>query len=69
MMHRNVLSDKELRQMAREYAYRNAYEEVCPPLNRAQRRSAKGRMLVAQAEAAGLRAENEVLRQQLERDL
>lgn len=59
-------SESEMRQAARDYAYRTAYDAICPNLNRAQRRSAKGRMLVAQAEAAALRAENEVLRKQLE---
>ena len=38
---------------------------VTPGMNRAARRTAKGRMLVAQGEAAALRAELEVLRRQI----
>lgn len=47
---------------ARERAY-EAY--VSPWMNRAARRTAKGRMLVAQAEAAALKAELEVVRRHL----
>ena len=44
-------------------AVRNyAYNYVCPDLNRSERRKAYGRMLVAQAEAAAMRAELEYLR-------
>ena len=43
---------------------RDAWNEVCPPMSRAERRTAKGRMLIAQAEAAALRAEIEFLKQE-----
>ena len=49
-----------------EHEKRQAYADVCPPMNRAQRRTARGRMMVAQGEAAALRAEVEFLRQELE---
>jgi len=45
---------------------REAYYSVCPPMNREERRTARGKLLVAQGEAAALRAENEYLKQQLE---
>ena len=45
---------------------RQAYADVCPQMNRAERRTARGRMLVAQGEAAALRAEVDFLRQELE---
>jgi hypothetical protein len=48
-----------------DYERRTAYDAICPPMNRAERRTAKGRMLVAQAEAAALRAEVEFLRREL----
>lgn len=51
-MHRSNIEDARSR----------AYASVCPPLNRAERRTAHGRMLVAQAEAAAMRAELEYLR-------
>ena len=45
-----------------EDARARAYSAVCPNLNRAERRTAHGRMLVAQAEAAAMKAELEYLR-------
>lgn len=42
-----------------------AYNDVCSHLNRAQRRTAQGRLVVAEAEIARLRAENEALREAL----
>ena len=44
-----------------------AYSSVCPPMNRVERRTARGRMLVAQGESAALRAEVEFLQEELER--
>lgn len=55
------LSDSEKINQARD----EAYSEVCPPMNRKERRTAKGRMLVAMGEAAALRAENEFIRSKL----
>jgi hypothetical protein len=44
-----------------------AYEAyVSPWMNRAERRTSKGRMLVAQGEAAAMKAELEILRRQVE---
>ena len=45
------------------YLRDKAYDEICPRLNRAERRTAHGRMLVAQAECAAMRAELEYLRE------
>lgn len=61
------LTDEEIR--AREIAYRRdlAYSEICPRMNRAERRTARGKMLVAQAEAAALKAEVAYLREELDR--
>ena len=58
-------TEEELREQQLEYAKSKAYAEICPPMSRADRRTAKGRMLVAQAEAAALRAELEFLRREL----
>ena len=54
-----------MREESLRSARQEAYAAVCPPMNRAERRTAKGRMLVAQAEAAALRAEIEFLRSEL----
>jgi len=54
-----------MREEALRSARQAAYSAVCPPLNRAERRTAKGRMLVAMAEAAALRAEVEFLRREM----
>ena len=43
----------------------NAYYSVCPPMNRKERRTARGQLLVAQGEAAALLAENEYLKEKL----
>jgi hypothetical protein len=56
------LREREISE-ARERAYESF---VSPWMNRAARRTAKGRMLVAQAEAAALKAELEVVRRHLD---
>ena len=45
------------------YLRNMAYDKICPRLNRAERRTAHGRMLVAQAELAAMQAELEYLRE------
>jgi hypothetical protein len=60
------MSEREMRDHNLAHARTTAYEAVCPPMNRAERRTARGRLLVAQAEAAALRAEVEFLRAELE---
>lgn len=55
-------TEQQRRDDRREDARQSAYREVCPQMNRAERRTAKGRMLIAQAEAAAMRAEIEFLR-------
>jgi hypothetical protein len=60
------MSEQQMRDMHLDAAKESAYSAICPPMSRAERRTAKGRMLVAQAEAAALRAEVEFLRQELE---
>ena len=42
-----------------------AYNNICGNLNRAERRTTKGRLLVIQAEYAALKAENDFLREEL----
>jgi hypothetical protein len=64
-MRERQFSEEELREDRIRSAKSRAYAEVCPPMSRAERRTAKGRMLVAQAEAAALRAELELLRSEL----
>lgn len=59
-------SEEMMREMALQSARDFAYSQVCPPMNRQERRTARGRMLVAQGEAAALRAENEFLKRELE---
>ena len=54
-----------MREEALRSARQEAYSAICPPMNRAERRTAKGRMLVAMAEAAALRAEVEFLRREM----
>lgn len=58
-------SEAEMRERDRAHAREQAYAGVAH-LNRKERRTAHGRMLVAQAEAAALRAENEILKRQVE---
>ena len=58
-------SEEEMREADLRDKRQAAYDSVCPPMNRAERRTAKGQMLVAQAEAAALRAEVEFLRREL----
>lgn len=62
---RRYKSDEQLRDEEIEYRREVAYQSVCPPMNRADRRSARGKMLIAQAEAAALRAEVEFLKKEL----
>lgn len=62
---RPMPTEEEMREESLRSAKQEAYAAVCPPMNRAERRTAKGRMLVAQAEAAALRAEVEFLRREL----
>ncbi len=62
---RSRLSDEQIREMNVEMCRQEAYDAICPPMNRAERRTARGKMLVAQAEAAALRAEVEYLRSEL----
>lgn len=57
-------SEAEIREHERAFAREQAYSGVAH-LNRKERRTAHGRMLMAQAEAAALRAENEILKRQL----
>ena len=45
----------------------SAFKDVVPQMNREERRTAKGKMLVAKGEAAALKAENEYLRAELKR--
>ncbi len=60
-------SPEFMRQREIEEARCRAYDAyVTPGMNRAARRTAKGRMLVAQGEAAALKAELEVVRRQIE---
>ncbi len=61
----NRLTKAELRNRRLDHAISQAYSSVCPVMSRAERRTARGRMLVAQAEAAALRAEVEFLREEL----
>lgn len=58
-------SPAEMRKASLDCQKRAAYNAICPPMNRAERRTAMGRMLIAQAEAAALRAEVAFLRREL----
>lgn len=49
-----------------EYLREAAYSNVCPPMNRAQRRTAKGKMFVAQGELAAHQAEMYYLRDRMQ---
>jgi len=64
-MMRPTPTDEELRDVRLQYVKQTAYDAICPSMSRAERRTAKGRMLLAQAEAAALRAEVEFLKQEL----
>ena len=64
-MRKPQLSPAEMRKANLDCQKRAAYNAICPPMNRAERRTAIGRMLVAQAEAAALRAEVDFLRREL----
>lgn len=44
------------REDALNEAMDTAYSEVCPPMNRAERRSARGKLMVAQGQIAALKA-------------
>jgi hypothetical protein len=65
-MMRCTPTEEEMREARLNCKREEAYDAICPPMNRAERRTARGRMLVAQGEAAALRAEVEFLRQELE---
>jgi hypothetical protein len=58
-------TESEMLQDGIQRARQSAYDAVCPPMSRAERRSAKGRMLIAQAELAAMKAENDFLREEL----
>lgn len=59
-------TEEGMRERALEDAKLRAYETICPAyMSRAERRTAKGRMLVAQAEAAMLRAELDFLKNEM----
>lgn len=62
---RRYKSDEQLRDDELDRRREHAYQSVCSNMNRADRRSAKGKMLLAQAEAAALRAEVEFLKEEL----
>lgn len=49
--------------------YRDTYHEVLGGLNRTERRTAKGKLRVAEAEIAALKAQNEFLRMHMEEQL
>ena len=59
------LTEKQMLEFGLQHVRQEAYTAICPPMNRADRRTARGRMLVAQAEAAALKAEVEFLREAL----
>ena len=59
-------SEKEMIASELEWARGSAYEPM-QYMSRADRRTAKGRMLAAQCEVKALAAENEILRKKLER--
>ena len=59
------MTEQQMLEFGLQSARWNAYTAICPPMNRADRRTARGRMLVAQAEAAALKAEVEFLREAL----
>lgn len=61
---RRYKSAEQLREDEINQRREDAYQSVCPPMNRAERRSAKGKMLIALAEAAALRAEIEFLKEE-----
>ena len=62
---RCIPTEEETREAQLNYKRTEAYDAICPPMNRAERRTARGRMLLAQAVAAALRAEVEFLRREL----
>lgn len=64
-MMRRMPTEEEMREAQLRCEKQAAYDAICPPMNRAERRTTKGRMLVAQAEAAALRAEVEFLKREL----
>lgn len=61
---RNPLKSKSPKEMASD-AYHNEYMRIAGYLNRKDRRTAQGQLVVANAKIAALQAENEVLRQML----
>jgi len=61
-------SESESNRLRIENAKNEAYSKVCPDMNRKERRTAKGKMLHAQGIAAALKAENELLRNELRKN-
>lgn len=61
-MRERMPTEEEMHRANIDDARRRAWTSVCPNLNRAERRTAYGRMLLAQAEAAAMKAELEYLR-------
>lgn len=61
---RNPLRSKSPREMASD-AYHNEFMRIAGHLNRKDRRTAHGQLIVANAKIAALEAENEMLRQLL----
>jgi len=64
-MRERMPTEEEMHRSNIDAARLKAHMSVCPHLNRAERRTAHGKMLLAQAEAAAMRAELEYLRDQL----
>lgn len=64
-MYRRQRTEEEMREETIRQRRASAYESICPNLNRKERRTAYGKMLVAQAEAASLQAEVDFLREEL----
>lgn len=61
---RNPIKNKSPRELASD-AYHNEYMCIAGHLNRKDRRTAHGKLIVANAKIAALEAENEILRQLL----
>lgn len=61
-MRETCWSEMDLLKRDLESKTRTAYDSICPPMSRAERRTARGRLLQAQAEIAALRVEVDYLR-------
>lgn len=61
---RNPLKSKSPKEMASD-AYHGEYMRIAGHLNRKDRRTAHGQLIVANAKIAALKAENEMLRQMM----